>query len=277
MNIYGYIYLIRNRVNGKVYIGQTTKTVAERWHGHIDQSKHRARTYIHKAIRKYGKEAFDVVILHQALNQEDLDEMETRSIWSHDSMDPNVGYNLLAGGRGSSGRKWTPEQRAKASEKQKARFKANPLTDEQRAEKSSILRKYQAEHPEWKDTLRNRLLEQWNDTEYREAQKASMPRSRAQEMRAKATPAVWTEEMRASLSAKKKGVPCSTETKKKLSEYWSGKPGRPHTEEAKQKCRDVANRRWAAHRERELNEQAEQARAGDPHTTHDRVSYCNGG
>jgi predicted GIY-YIG superfamily endonuclease len=33
--VYGSIYLITNSVNGKVYVGQTTKTLQQRWAGHV--------------------------------------------------------------------------------------------------------------------------------------------------------------------------------------------------------------------------------------------------
>ena len=30
-----YIYLITNKINGKQYVGQTIRTIEERWKGHI--------------------------------------------------------------------------------------------------------------------------------------------------------------------------------------------------------------------------------------------------
>ena len=35
----GYIYKITNNINGKVYIGKTTKTVEERWKGHLKKNE----------------------------------------------------------------------------------------------------------------------------------------------------------------------------------------------------------------------------------------------
>ena len=54
MKIYGVVYLILNMLNGKKYVGQTTKTVEERFRQH----KRCKKGLIGKAIRKYGKEKF---------------------------------------------------------------------------------------------------------------------------------------------------------------------------------------------------------------------------
>ena len=35
---YGYIYKVTNTINVKVYIGQTTKTIEERWSKHIEKA-----------------------------------------------------------------------------------------------------------------------------------------------------------------------------------------------------------------------------------------------
>ena len=55
----GYIYKITNLVNGKSYVGQTIRTIEERWKQHIKDSKgNKDDFYLHRAIRKYGKENF---------------------------------------------------------------------------------------------------------------------------------------------------------------------------------------------------------------------------
>lgn len=62
------IYKIRNKINGKIYIGQSIK-IEERWKSHILNSRQEKITdssqVIHKAINKYGVENFEFSILEE--------------------------------------------------------------------------------------------------------------------------------------------------------------------------------------------------------------------
>ena len=60
----GYIYKIVNDINGKIYIGQTTRTIQERWKEHIKESLGtRANHPIYRAMRKYGNEHFQIHLI----------------------------------------------------------------------------------------------------------------------------------------------------------------------------------------------------------------------
>lgn len=121
MNVYGIIYLIRNTLNGKVYIGQTTKTLERRWKEHNWSSRYKSP--LKAALRKYGATAFTASVLHQAFSRQELDEMEVCAIWSHDSTNRSSGYNLTPGGKSlgkgsqhpSFGREVSQETRLKIS------------------------------------------------------------------------------------------------------------------------------------------------------------------
>ena len=75
------IYKITNKINNKCYIGQTVKTVEERWKEH---QKHAFGTHendvnktLYKAIRKYGLENFECEILQDGIETfEQLDKAE---------------------------------------------------------------------------------------------------------------------------------------------------------------------------------------------------------
>lgn len=62
----GYIYKITNKETNEVYIGQTYKTIQNRWLEHVSQSKEafdgRRQSFplFHRMIIKYGEEAFDI-------------------------------------------------------------------------------------------------------------------------------------------------------------------------------------------------------------------------
>jgi group I intron endonuclease len=129
VNVYGYVYLILNRVNGKVYIGQTVKHIRDRWSLHKTFAKRGAKWHISRAIAKYGHDSFSIVILHQAFSREELNEMEIRAIESHNSMDPQYGYNMASGGDGLSGYTRDPEIGKKAAVTRKRNgYKHSPET-----------------------------------------------------------------------------------------------------------------------------------------------------
>lgn len=68
------------------------------------------KNYIHRAIKKYGKTQFDIEVLDEADNFEDLNNKEVDWIYILNTID--YGYNLTAGGEGCSvkiGRRHPPE------------------------------------------------------------------------------------------------------------------------------------------------------------------------
>lgn len=71
------IYKIENKLNGKIYIGQTKNNLNERIQSHLENKK----TLIGRALRKYGIQNFEISVIDYAENKEWLDDKETeRSI-----------------------------------------------------------------------------------------------------------------------------------------------------------------------------------------------------
>lgn len=92
------IYKIENKINCKVYIGQSI-AIKKRWQQH----KYEARTGesqapLYLALRKYGIENFSFEVLEEC-PQELLDEKEAFWIAYYKSNDRDFGYNILSGGQ----------------------------------------------------------------------------------------------------------------------------------------------------------------------------------
>lgn len=96
----GYIYKATNTINGKVYIGQTIKTVEQRWYEHCFY-EHEKCVLLNRAIEKYGVKAFTIETIEECPNDQ-LDEKEKYWISYYNSF--NTGYNMTLGG--SSGFKF---------------------------------------------------------------------------------------------------------------------------------------------------------------------------
>lgn len=117
---YGVIYCITNLVNGKRYIGQTTTPPEDRWKSHCAPS---TDSVIARAIRKYKKENFSFNVIDTAYSQQELNDREL--YWSrfyHTWVgDPECnGYNVRECG-GSHGT-WPDEIKQKLSETMTGRY-----------------------------------------------------------------------------------------------------------------------------------------------------------
>lgn len=109
-------YLITNKVNDKKYVGITSKDKESRFKKHVkDACSKKHNMAIHKAIRKYGADNFELSVLDTAETWEDLCDLEKHCIIQYNSKTPN-GYNLTDGGSGTLGYKFTEEQIKKCSE-----------------------------------------------------------------------------------------------------------------------------------------------------------------
>ena len=92
----GFIYIIKNTINNKVYIGQTKVSVEIRWKEHLRHAKNGDQV-INRAMRKYGIEKFYVETL-EICDINLLDEREIYYIDLFDSADKTKGYNVSIGG-----------------------------------------------------------------------------------------------------------------------------------------------------------------------------------
>jgi group I intron endonuclease len=96
------IYKCTNNVNGKVYIGYTRKSLDKRVIEHKSNSKKGSHYLLHKAIQKYGVDAFYWEIIFESKDKNYLlEEMESYFIKEYNSyFENNCGYNMTYGGQG---------------------------------------------------------------------------------------------------------------------------------------------------------------------------------
>jgi len=88
------IYKATNKINGKIYIGQTIRTLEYRWAQHCRDKR---KTALHSTIKKYGKDAFKLEILSKCKSIKEMNYKEEYYIKLLNTLAPN-GYNLSTGG-----------------------------------------------------------------------------------------------------------------------------------------------------------------------------------
>ena len=106
--MFGYIYLTKNLITNKIYIGQ-------------HKSKKYKPSYLGSgkrlvnSIAKYGKDNFEKSILDTADSKEELDLKEKYYISLYNSTDKEIGYNIALGGSGAHVLYQTQETKDKIS------------------------------------------------------------------------------------------------------------------------------------------------------------------
>lgn len=132
------IYKIQNKLNGKVYIGQTINGINSRMRSHLNSKN---KNGIDGALKKYGIDSFEITIVAKASSIYELNELEIKFIEDENCLAPN-GYNLHTGGKNHTCSEITRERLRKSatgrvvSEETKAKMvkagKAKVFTEEHR-------------------------------------------------------------------------------------------------------------------------------------------------
>ena len=113
------LYQVTNKINGRMYIGQTCQGYKRRWYIHCWKAARGGEQRFHQSIRKYGKENFEVKLLVVGPKLEWINDLEQKAIKLYDTF--NNGYNDTKGGDGTVGiksrlgKKHTAETKAKLS------------------------------------------------------------------------------------------------------------------------------------------------------------------
>lgn len=97
-----FYYRITNKLNGKVYIGETNNPI-KRWGFHIVISgDENPKGLISIKIKKYGYENFEFEVISCSWTDEFKKEIEKEFITQYDSCNPEIGYNVSPGGKEKS-------------------------------------------------------------------------------------------------------------------------------------------------------------------------------
>lgn len=118
----GLIYKITCQPTQRSYVGKTRSTLRQRWYQHCSDAHRGSDKDLHKAIREYGRDAFQVTTLQEwaDISNEALQAAETHFISEHDTF--HNGYNMQVKGESPN----TPvpiEQRAQVSERLESEVK----------------------------------------------------------------------------------------------------------------------------------------------------------
>ena len=179
----GFIYRITNRVNGKIYIGQTSRSVSERWNQHLYHARKGKQYPIYSAIRKHGAESFQVEILCET-QWIFLDSLEEFFIVTNRSLLSQNGYNVTPGGDGlgrgeqspNFGRKYSAEQRANISKSRKGL----KFTPEHKANLSKALGVHNAHS--WTKESRSKLSESRKGILFSDEHRNKLKKARARQI-----------------------------------------------------------------------------------------------
>ena len=108
------VYMHENKLNHKKYIGITGKKAEQRWQ---KGKNYRTCTAFNRAIQKYGWDGFEHIILFTGQTEEEACQKEIELIAEYKTQDPDYGYNIAAGGGGTTGMHHTEEMKSMMSER----------------------------------------------------------------------------------------------------------------------------------------------------------------
>lgn len=109
------IYIIKNNINSKVYIGKTQYSIEQRFKEHCNDYLRREeeKRPLYDAMKKYGIENFYVELIEDNIPDEEINEKEIFYIKQYNSyigFENSNGYNATLGGDGKKYKNWDLEK-----------------------------------------------------------------------------------------------------------------------------------------------------------------------
>ena len=190
----GIIYRAVCTVNGKSYVGQTTKKMLKRRQQHISSHKNIGDCIFHKAIKKYGAHNFIWGTLHDNIPESELSQWEAHYIKKYNTfIDDGMGYNMI---------KYTPRPvySQQSRDKISKALKGKRFTENHKRKISQGLKKPETQKIKSKLTTEINKL-RWQDPEYKKRTGAAISKA--------LTGKKLAPETCYNMSKAKKGVPLS--------------------------------------------------------------------
>jgi group I intron endonuclease len=120
------IYKIINKINGKIYVGQTIRPLEKRKSRHLNDAKYGSKNPIHRAMRKYGVENFVFETIEKC-DKIQLDDKEKFWIENLNTLCRN-GYNVRNGNFGEQPEEWKIKVRKGSTGRGKSVLQFDPKT-----------------------------------------------------------------------------------------------------------------------------------------------------
>lgn len=198
------IYLTTNKINGKSYVGQ--HKYLKLYDGYIGSG-----SILKKAIKKYGKENFEIEYLETDLTENEVDWWEQ---WYIEVLNPY--YNISKGGQG-------------------VRYRETITAQE------SLIKNTESNKRKWEDpTYRAWMME-------KRAKRRGIPLPKSEDAIKHIKESIQRRKELGTYTNGHKGLACSEETKRKISKAQKGrkKPheGIPRSEECRRKIAEANRRR----------------------------------
>lgn len=140
------IYGIRNKINGKMYIGKTQDSFGDRRDCHWASLNggYGVNKYLQNAWNKYGEENFEFIVVHNCVNGEstdDINELEIKYI--KDCKSSDISYNIGDGCDGGNmlGKHLSEETKRKIGEKNRVNMLGKKASDETKRKMSESQKK----------------------------------------------------------------------------------------------------------------------------------------
>ena len=93
------VYMHRNKINGKVYIGCTKKPLSQRYD---NGNGYKKCTRFWSDICLFGFDAFEHILLQDDLSEDEAKTLEEKLVDAFDAMNPDRGYNMRKGGKSNT-------------------------------------------------------------------------------------------------------------------------------------------------------------------------------